>query len=143
MVTFETFVERFRELPDYLNKVGSDLLMKHNNEIVPLANTQLMKGVNINEETMQKGYSGAYGKKRKKVGLQTSFVDLKFTGKYQDSKKLVKYDYGVDIRSSADYEAHLRANFPEHVGLTEPNAEIIAKKMEDDVAKEILTFLTK
>ena len=143
MVTFETFVQRFRELPEHLNKIGSDLLMKHNNEIVPLANTQLMKGVNIHDETMQKGYSTQYGKRRKKAGLQTSFVDLKFTGKYQDSKKLVKYDYGVDIRSSADYEAHLRANFPDHVGLTEPNAEVIANKMENDVAKEIETFLTK
>lgn len=143
MVDFETFVKRFDGLSEYLNKEGTKILLKHNNEIVSLANEQLMKGLNVEGQTMQKGYSTQYGKKRKKSGLQTSFVDLKFTGKYQDSKKLVAYEYGVDIRSGADYEAHLRANFPNHVGLTEPNAEVISIKMEDEIAKLIEIYLTK
>jgi hypothetical protein len=143
MVTFETFVKRFDTLPDFLRKAGNEILMKHNNDIVGLANQQLLKGVNVQGETMQKGYSTAYGKRRKKAGLQTSFVDLKFHGRYQDSRKLVPYQYGVDIRSGADYEAHLRANFPDHSGLTEPNAEVISKKMENEIAKQIENYLTK
>jgi hypothetical protein len=142
MVDFETFVKRFKDLPEFLKKSGSEILMKHNNDIVTLSNEQLMQGVNTKGETMQKGYSPAYGKKRKKAGLQTSFVDLKFSGTYQDSKKLVAYEYGVDIRSGADYEAYLRGNFPDHVGLTEPNAEVMSKKMEDDIAKQIEIYLT-
>lgn len=130
-------------MPEYLNKAGQDVLLKHNNEIVKLSNEQLMKGVNTKGETMQKGYSAGYSKLRQKKGLQTGFVDLKFTGKYQKTKKLVKYDYGVDIRSAADYEAHLRANFPDHVGLTVPNALIISKKMEVEISKLIEKYLTK
>lgn len=143
MVDLQEFVKRFDTLPAFLQKEGNKILMKHNNDIVTLANEQLLKGVNIEGQTMQKGYSPAYGKKRKKSGLQTSFVDLKFTGKYQDSRKLVSYEYGVDIRSEADYEAHLRGNFPNHSGLTEPNAEVTAVKMEDEIAKLIETYLTK
>lgn len=143
MVTFETFVNRFSKLGEYLKKQSSEILLKHNNDIVPLANEQLLKGVNIKEQKMQSGYSSAYGKRRQKKGLQTAFVDLRFTGKYQDTKKLVKYDYGVDIRSQADYEAYLRGNFPDHVGLTEPNAEVIAKKMESEIAELIEDYLTK
>lgn len=143
MVDFETFVKRFDGLPEYLNKEGNKILMKHNNDIVTLANEQLTKGVNVEGQIMQKGYSTQYGKKRKSKGLQTSFVDLKFSGKYKDSRKLVSYEYGVDIRSEADYEAHLRGNFPNHSGLTEPNAEVISTKMEEEIAQLIETYLTK
>ena len=133
----------FSKLPEFLQKKSSEILLKHNNDIVPLANSQLLKGINTEGETMQKGYSLQYGKRRKKKGLQTGFVDLKFSGKYQSTKKLIAYDYGVDIRSAADYEAHLRANFPDHVGLTEPNAEIIGKKMESEIVVLIENYLTK
>jgi hypothetical protein len=143
MVELATFVDRFKGLEAFLKKESSNLLLKHNNDIVPLANSQLLKGVNVEGQTMQRGYSTPYGKRRGKKGLQTGFVDLKFSGKYQDTKKLVAYDYGVDIRSAADYEAYLRANFPGHVGLTEPNAEVIGAKMADDISVLIENYLTK
>jgi hypothetical protein len=142
MVTIEVFSERFKGLEAFLKKESSAILLKHNNEIVSLANEQLMQGVNVKGQMMQKGYSGAYGKRRSNKGLQTGFVDLNFGGKYQDTKKLVAYEYGVDIRSAADYEAYLRSNFPDHVGLIEPNAEVMGEKIKDDIIKLIENYLT-
>jgi hypothetical protein len=142
MVTLEKFISNLDGLEAYLQKESSKILLQHNNDIVPLANSQLLKGVNIKEQTMQRGYSTQYGKRRSKKGLQTGFVDLKFSGKYQDTKKLVAYGYGVDIRSAADYEAYLRGNFPDHVGLTEPNAEIVGEKIASELTVLIDKYLS-
>lgn len=118
--------------------------MKYETPIVGMANKQLLEGVNIQGKIMQKGYSPGYGKLRKKKGLQTSYVDLKFTGEYQKTKKMVidAQLRGIDIISNADYEMYLRKNFPDHVGLTEPNAKIIEKPIADDVAVLIDRYLS-
>lgn len=143
MVTIKEFAERMGKVEAEARKAAEKIILKYNNEVVSLQNRQLLKGKDIHGETMQNGYSPAYGKLRRKKGLQTSFVDLKFTGKYQRSKKLVKYSYGVDIRSDADYEAHLRANFPDHVGLNVENSEYIAEKMAEELGNEMKKYLTK
>ena len=140
-VTFDEFVKRVTELPEWLKKNEAKYLLKHDKEIVSFSNEQLLKGKNTKDETMQTGYSKQYGKRRLKKGLQIKYVDLKFTGKYQDTKKLVKYDYGVDIRSAADYEAYLRSRFPDHVGLNEKNAEIMAQIISEEIAPEIKKML--
>lgn len=143
MVELKTFIRRFDNIDKFLVKTGQKLLIKLNDEVVDLQNKQLLRGVNVKNEIMQRGYSSQYGKKRRKRGLQTAFVDLKFTGKYQSTKKLFKKQEGVDIRSAADYEPHLRANFPDHVGLTVPNAEKIAQLLVKDLAVEIDKYLGK
>lgn len=142
-VTFEEFVKRVEGLDKWLKKNEAKYLLKHDKEIVEFSNEQLLKGKNMKNETMQTGYSKQYGKRRVKKGLQIKYVDLKFTGKYQDTKKLVKYKYGVDIRSAADYEAYLRSCYPDHVGLNEKNAEIMAQIISEEIAPDIKNYLTK
>lgn len=141
MVSFEKFIKRFQKLPEYLREKGGELLLKHQRQIVDLSTGQLMQGKNVKSDIMQKGYSTQYGKRRKKAGLQTSFVDLKFTGKYQDTKKGVKTKEGMNIISGVDYEKYLRGNFPDHVGLTKENADIVAKIIEKEIAVLIKKYL--
>ena len=136
-ISFKTFVSRFNKLEKKIVPMAQDIIMKYQSEVINLSNKQLLEGEDINNKIMQRGYSPAYGKRRKKSGLQTSFVDLKFTGQYQDTKRLFKTNKGFDIRSAADYEAHLRANFPDHVGLNKVNADEIAELLATDLAVEI------
>jgi len=143
MVEFNVFVKRFSELPKFLETKGPELLMKHEKEILTKSKEQLLKGKNVNSEIMQRGYSTQYGKKRKKAGLQTSFVDLKFSGKYQDTKKGVKAKEGMNIISDVDYEKYLRGNFPDHVGLDKGNSDEVKKLLADEVAVLIKKFLVK
>jgi len=143
MVEFETFVKRFEKLPEYLKRKSGELLMKESGKIVELSNDQLQKGLNTEGRIMQRGYSPQYGKKRRKAGLQTSFVDLRFTGQYQDTKKLVKAKDGANIISDVDYEKYLRGNFPKHVGLTEENADRISELLADEVAVLIKKYLLR
>jgi len=100
-------------------------------------------GENIKGEIIQKGYSKTHEKKRKEKGLQTGFVDLKFTGKYYDTLKAKKADKGVNIISGTSYGKYLKNMFPEHRGLTEKSAEIIAEDLEKEVADLIKKYLLR
>ena len=141
MVEFTEFIKRFNNLEKFLVSKSGDLLMKHEGQIISMSNAQLLEGKNVDGKIMQRGYSAAYGKIRKKAGLQTARVDLKLTGTYQDTKRGFKSRGGLDIRSAADYEAHLRGNFPNHVGLTKKNAEILAKLLSNQIAVMIDKYL--
>ena len=139
----DQFISKMRNIRPFLTKSWQKIMLSLDSDIVNLQNEQLMAGKNVEGKTMQKGYSKPYAKKRTKAGLQTGFVDLRFTGKYQDTKHLFKKQEGIDIRSAADYEPHLRANFPNHVGLNEKNAEVIAEKVATQLAVEIEKYLSR
>ena len=141
MVTFDVFVKRMNKLDNFVNKVAPELLLKNEKEIVDLNNAQLMAGKNTDSETMQRGYSTQYGKKRRKAGLQTSFVDLKFSGAYQDSRKGKKSSKGINIISDVDYEKYLRGNFPGHVGLNKVDSNFVAKMISKPLAILIKKYL--
>ena len=143
MVTLVEFVKRGFKLDDFIRRKSPDLLMKQASKIVTLNNEQLIEGKGFDSKIMQSGYSPGYAKIRQRKGLQTGFVDLKFSGKYQDSRKAQKAKDGINIVSNVDYEKHLRNNFPTHVGLTEKNAEQIKKLVAKDLAVEIEKYLSK
>ena len=144
MVTFDVFVDRFNKLLPFLKEKAPEIAMKSEKEIIQLSNSQLLAGNNIWDKVMQQGYSPQYGKRRRKAGLQTQFVDLKFTGKYQKSKKLViDAQENLDIISNVDYEPYLRANFPDHVGLNKKNADQISEKIVKELAEVTKKFLVE
>ena len=143
MVEWDTFIKRANGLAEYVQKQSSELLFKRSKEIVELNNKQLMQGKGKSGDIMQRGYSSGYSKLRKKKGLQTSYVDLKFTGKYQDTRKGVKSQKGLNIISDVDYEKYLRGNFPDHVGLTSDNQELIKELLVPELAVMIKKYLTQ
>lgn len=143
MVTIDEFIKRFKGLPEYLRNISGELLMKHERKIVDLNKAQLKEGYNRFDKIMQNGYSPQYAKKRKKEGLQTSYVDLNFSGKFQKGLHGVKQSTGMDILSDVDYGYWLRGNFPGHAGLTEKNADIIKKDLVNEVAKAVKTYLVQ
>ena len=141
MVTLEQFNERIKGLLYHAKKVATEILFRKGQEAVKLNNAELMKGYNIEGKTIQKGYSAPYGKRRKKAGLQTSFVDLYFTGKFQKSTKPVKVVEGLDMNSDADYEKYLRNNYEGIRGLNAENAEKMANMIADELAPIIKKYL--
>lgn len=143
MVTLEEFVRRGFKLDDFIRAKSPELLMKQASKIVSLNNEQLLQGKGVDSKTMQSGYSPGYSKIRQRKGLQTGFVDLKFSGKYQDSRKAQKTKDGINIVSGVNYEKYLRKNFPTHVGLTEKNADQIKKTVVKELAVEIEKYLSK
>lgn len=141
MVDFKEFARRFGKLKAFVVKEGQKILKNNENMLVTMQTEQHHAGVNKRGEQMQGGYSTGYGKKRRKKGLQTSFVDLHFSGKYHKGLKVTPAKGGVDIRSNVDYEQYLRKNFPGEAGLTGVNAEAVAELVAKELAVKIKKFL--
>jgi len=143
MVSFDTFVRRFTKLPKYIEKQGLKVIMSEAKRIVQMQREQHHAGVNREGNKMQSGYSSQYGKRRKKKGLQTSFVDLHYSGKYHKSLNLVPVKGGVDVQSDEPYAYYLRGMFPKMAGLTKSNADIVAEAVADKLAVDIKKYLVK
>lgn len=141
MVTFTEFSKRFGRLPAFIMKDGKRILKENERLIVDMQTGQHHKGVNKLGEQMQSGYSTGYGKRRRKAGLQTSFVDLHFTGKMHKGFKVLPVKGGVDIRSREPYEYYVRGNFPHGWGLIDPNAEIAANIVAEKLAVQMKKML--
>ena len=141
MVTLVEFNDRIKGLEYQAKKIATELLFKRSTDIVKLNNAELIKGLNTESKTIQKGYSKGYAKRRQKKGLQTSYVDLYFTGKFQNSSKGVKVVEGLDINSDADYEKYLRKNYPNIRGLNKEQSEAQAEKIADELAVELKKYL--
>jgi len=142
MVSVNEFIKRLSGLEYYTKKLATEALFKASPEIVKQNNAELMRGKNTKGETIQKGYSKYYGKKRKEAGLQTQFVDLKFSGKFQDTSKGVKVVEGLDIESGVDYEKHIRKRFENIRGLNDKQAEIQASKIAEELIEPLKKYLT-
>jgi hypothetical protein len=67
-------------------------------------------------------YSAPYAKVRQKKGLQTAFVDFKFTGELYKRYKIDIGSKGLKLSSDVDYEKDLTKRFGEDMwGLTDEN----------------------
>ena len=141
MVEFKEFARRFGMLPAFIDKEGKNILKSNEKLIVDMQKDQHHRGVNKMSEQMQGGYSTGYGKRRKKKGLQTSYVDLHFSGKFHKGLKVTPAKGGVDVKSNVDYEKYLRGNFPGEAGVTKQNAETLAEIVAKKLAVEIKKYL--
>jgi hypothetical protein len=139
MVTFDQFVRRFGGLKKHIVKSTQRMLKEAG--IVQMIVDQQHEGVGSDGSKMQSGYSTGYSKRRKKKGLQTSFVDLHFTGKMHKGMKVIPVKDGVDIRSKEPYEYYVRANFPKGFSLTQEHANTVGNIVANHLAVEMKKFL--
>lgn len=140
-VTLNIFVNNLNGIEYQAKKIATEILFKMGTEIVKANNTELMKGLNTEGQVIQRGYSKPYARKRQKKGLQTSYVDLYFTGKFQNSSKPVKVVEGLDINSDATYEKYLRNNYENIRGLNKEQSEAKAEKIANELAVELKKYL--
>jgi len=143
MVTLPTFINRLSGLQKFATEKMKDIVLGYSKKITDLSNSQLLKGLNVEGKVIQKGYSRTWGKARKLRGLQTQFVDLKYSGNFQNGSKVVAVGEGFDIQSDVDYEADLRDRYGNIRGLTEEQAEEIANLAAEKMAVYIKNYLIK
>lgn len=132
MVDFKEFSRRFSKLPAFIQKEIKK------SDVVKMVREQQHAGVNKDNEKMQSGYSAGYGKRRRGKGLQTSFVDLHFSGKMHKGLKPIPVKGGIDVRSKEPYEYYVRGNFPKSFGLIDANAELLAEKLAVQIKKYLV-----
>lgn len=141
MVTLKEFIRRTKKIKPFLDKESAKFFKRRGDTITKMVTDQHHDGLGDNSKQMQSGYSTGYGKRRRKKGLQSKFVDLHFSGKYHKQMKTKPVKGGVDLESNVDYEQYIRKNFPTASGLTKKNAEEVATLMANDLAPKIKKFL--
>ena len=141
MVTFDTFVKRFDRVKPFILSESKKILLTKEKEILDMVRAQQHEGKGRDDKTMQSGYSAGYGKRRKKKGLQTKFVDLHFTGKFHKSLDLVPRKEGMDILSKEPYGQYVKAHFPTSAGLVKANANQVSEILAVLLAPKLKKYL--
>ena len=141
MVGFDEFTRRFGGLKKFIVKSTQKILKE--SELAKMIIDQQHEGIGSDGAKMQTGYSTGYTKRRKKKGLQTSFVDLHFSGKMHKGMKVLPVKGGVDIRSKEPYEYYVRANFPKGFSVTKQNADIVGNFVANQLAVDMKKFLVQ
>lgn len=137
MNTVEDLITDLTALPEFINEIVEFTMEDKSEDIEDFNRTQLQqKGVDAFGKALG-DYAQSTIREREKRGLQTSYVDLKFTGKFQNDIELnKKSDLTYDL-TSGDVKwqsGELSDKYPEAIGLTDENedrlTELIIKNIE-------------
>lgn len=72
-------------------------------------------GEKADGEKLRPGYSSPYKRRRVKRGLQVSYVDLKFTGKFYGQIEIIAEPDQIKISSKIDYGEHVIKRYGKEV----------------------------
>ena len=139
------FAQRVRGLRDFITQEVQKTMIENADVIEEIQRKRLSRGKNIEDRTIQKGYSPGYAKTRKSKGLQTNYVDLNFTGEFYQSLDMVpEGDFGkFDIISDVDYAKYIYGRFPAIMGLTKNEADEVKKILLKGLKEKIIKYLTE
>jgi len=144
MIAIDEFSVRLDGLKEFVIGDIDRIMVENNNFVEDLQRSQLEVGKNIEEKTIQQGYSPGYAKRRQRKGLQTKFVDLKFTGEFYKSLELtpIEKQGEFNIISFVDYYPYLIKRYPAIIGLSEKNLEklkeLLVKSLNVSIKKYLL-----
>jgi len=146
MPELSVFINRLENIEEFALKEGTKILVKEfKKDIEEYNRKQLEEGKNVDNRVIQRGYSEWHKRNRKERGLQTGFVDLKFTGDFYkslDFKQIKDNEFGVF--SDVEYFGNIVRLFGTQVmGLDEKSADAIAVKLSEKLSKKIETYLKK
>lgn len=143
-ISIDEFSVRLDKIKEFVSEDIDRIMIEGSQIVEDMQRGQLAKGKNIEEETIQSGYSPGYAKRRKTKGLQTKFVDLKFTGEFYESLDLtpIEKQGEFNIISFVDYYPYLVKRYPAIIGLSEKNLkllkELIIKQLNVSIKKYLL-----
>ena len=143
--SLKEFAQRVHGLRDFITEEVQRTMIENSDVIEEIQRKRLSQGKNIEDRTIQKGYSPGYAKTRKSKGLQTNYVDLNFTGEFYQSLDMVEEgSFGkFDIISDVDYAKYIYGRFPSIMGLTKNEAEEVKKILLKGLKEKIIKYLTE
>jgi len=135
------FAQKVHGLRDFIIQEVQKTMIENADAIEEIQRKRLSRGKNIEERTIQKGYSPGYAKTRKRKGLQTNYVDLNFTGEFYQSLDMVpEGDFGkFDIISDVEYAPYIFNRYANIMGLNKAQT----KELKDIVLKELKPAIRK
>lgn len=84
-------INKYKNLKPATEKIVNKIMLSNSEILENEVRGQLSKGKDGEGQTIQRGYSRQYGRRRASRGLQTSFVDLNFSGDFYKSIVMVPF----------------------------------------------------
>ena len=149
MQTVETLILKLDSLPGFVQQSGNSSIEENKDDILDLNKAQMIV-LGVDSDNSKLGeYAPLSVQERKKKGLQTDYIDLRFTGDFQDSMTVKKEGKGFAIDATDgkwdgnEISPTLSQQFPDALGLTPENentvTEIIINKIDKEVDKYLST----
>lgn len=147
--TVENLIKKLKRLPGFIKDVVDNSIQSNKDEILDLNKSQMLVAGVDSEGRSLGDYSPKSIEERKKRGLQTEHIDLRFTGKFQDGMKLKKVKKGEYEITSTDpkwngntLDRSLSEQWPDALGLTENSEEILTKELISDIEFQVNNYLS-
>lgn len=121
---------------DELKEESADLVVK--DDMPDLVRGQLANGVNGDGRLIQSGYSRFWGAVRSAAGLQIAFVDLRFSGTFYRSLRVVESGNEYVLKSNVPYAPDLLGRYPKILNLTDDNFNEITRQIRIDLVSKIV-----
>jgi len=144
-VRLRNFIQKLK--PSSLESAGKGFaltyLTKRVDFLEELNKGQLRQGVDTQGDLIQMGYSEMHADARSERGLQTDFVDLKFSGDFHKSitadptLNFVEFD-----ATDSKYPEILELFDRPLLGLTVDNALLVGGMTASNISNKLLTYLT-
>lgn len=145
--TVEDLVKKLKGLPKFIEDVVEIYYNDNKEEILDLNKAQLLNSGVDSEGKPLGEYAPFTVEERQKKGLQTDFIDLRYTGKFQDrmqlSKNGVKGEREMTSRDPkwGSDDGVLRKAFPDAIGLTPNSQEILTTDIEKEIDRNVNGYL--
>lgn len=135
MAAVEELIIKLKALPTVVEKVADIAIEENESDIVAL-NIAQMVVLGVDNEGVQLGeYAPMSVQIREEEELQTDYIDLRFTGDFQESIELNATAEGFEIDATdSKWKNHIERRFPDALGLTDENedrlTDVITKYIE-------------
>lgn len=148
--TIDELIEKLQSLQAFVASVAENKIEADEQDILDLNRAQMIVA-GIDSSNKQLGeYAPLSVKLRKERGLQTDYIDLRFTGEFQDKMYMDKVgELQYELNSSdpkweqgVDGNRSLQAQWPNAIGLNDDNEERVSDMIINDIDKNIDKFLT-
>lgn len=122
-MTITTAIERLGRIGNSVDVVIDKALKATEQDYIALNESQMAKGkLNDGSDIIPTPYSPGYAKRRQKAGLQTGFIDLRFTGAFYKGFTVQRDLMKLNLGSNVAYEKYISGRYTEKIyGLTPEN----------------------
>lgn len=141
--TVEDLIVKLKGLTTFVRVSASNAIDDNKEDILDLNKAQMLV-LGVDNEGDQLGiYAPFTVQEREKKGLQTNFIDLRFTGEFQDKMVVEKTDLAKFELTSTDskWENKLEPQFPDALGLTNENEDKLTKDLITQIDKDVDEYL--
>jgi len=136
MSSVEELIEQLKQLPETVERAVDKAIIDDSFEIEEINRQQLLSGFDAEGNPLGE-YKESTKRIRRSRGLQTDFIDLRFTGKFQ--KSLTTEKSGDDYYLTATdpkWEDKLTQRWPDAVGIQEANEDKVTKVIVENIEFE-------